>query len=97
MATEPLGGVAFATMLEPRTAAAPIAPRSRLPARTQTTRCPAENRGPGPTRTPPPIPKKPDNTPTRSAALATGTGLRVWGFQSWQTLLVDAGESASAA
>ena len=58
---------------------------------------PVENRRPGTIRNPPPIPKKPDNAPTPSAALATGSGLRVLGFQSWQTLLVDAGEIAPAA
>src|SRR6266853_1706043 len=58
---------------------------------------PVENRRPGTIRNPPPIPKKPDNAPTPSAALATGNGLRVLGFESWQTLLVDAGVIAPAA
>src|ERR1700730_17169421 len=49
---------------------------------------PVENRRPRTIRNPPPIPKKPDKAPTPTAALATGKGLRVLGFQSWQTLLV---------
>src|ERR1700726_2648966 len=57
---------------------------------------PVENRRPRTIRNPPPIPKKPDNAPTPSAALATGNGLRVLGFQSWQTLRVEAGEIAPA-
>src|SRR3981189_698407 len=57
---------------------------------------PVENSRPGTIRKPPPIPKNPDSAPTPRAAGAAGSGLRVAGFDSWQTLPVGAGDAAPA-